>query len=252
MNLRYHHKLQLSQLVLHSLCVYGLLIFWNPWLLLLVPIGYFLFGIVGNELGSHRYFSHRSFKTTRVKENILIILSIYAMNGSTLSWCANHRTHHKYADRNGDPHPASDSWRTWFWIGTEDKNLMSVTVVKDLLKNPLHLFVRKNYFIIYYITLGLIALLNIQTALYMFVVPAVLIMHLTSDTNVFGHKTGYRNFDTPDNSRNSILRNTVRLCSGVGWHNNHHAMPGSYTTKVKSHEYDLVGWLIEKFFMIKE
>ena len=244
----YHTKLQLSQLFLHSLAVAGLYYYFEPLYFLLTLVGYYLFSSVGIELGLHRYFTHKTFKTTQAKENFLILLSVFAHNGSTLSWCANHRTHHRYSDQDGDPHPASEWFRTWFWLGTNKKNLISPTVVKDLLRNPWHKRSRDYYFLTYYTALAILSLINVKMVLYFLVLPAVIAFHATSSTNVLNHKWGYRNFDTNDTSTNNRLLNVIRLFSGSAWHNNHHANPGSYTTKVLPHEHDLVAVIIRKFF----
>ena len=61
-------------------------------------------GIVGVNVSLHRYYSHKSFKTTSWKERILLWSSIPTSLGSPAMWCSVHRMHHSYSDTDRDPH----------------------------------------------------------------------------------------------------------------------------------------------------
>jgi len=71
---------------------------------------------LGVTVGFHRYFTHRSFKAVRPVHIALAVAGSLAMEGPVLNWVATHRRHHKYADRDGDPH---SPWR----FGTDWKAL---------------------------------------------------------------------------------------------------------------------------------
>ncbi|HEY6789427.1 MAG TPA: acyl-CoA desaturase, partial [Trebonia sp.] len=71
---------------------------------------------LGVTVGFHRYFTHRSFKAVRPVRIALAVAGSLALEGPVLTWVANHRRHHKYSDRDGDPH---SPWR----FGTDAKAL---------------------------------------------------------------------------------------------------------------------------------
>lgn len=247
----YHSKLQLSVVLAHLLAIVGMYFFWDPTMLIVgYLIGSFIFVNIGQEAGLHRYFSHRSYETKLWVENLLILLSVFALTGNSLGWVARHRAHHRHSDAEQDPHRASDSWRTWFWIEPKAPMTVNPSIVKDMLRNPFHKFTRDHYFKIYWGTIALVAiLLGPKIALYFFVVIGAVNIHSSGLVNVFCHKYGYRNFETNDNSTNNKWVNL--WVKGAGLHNNHHANPGSYTTKVKPGEWDLTGWVIKNLLATK-
>ena len=59
---------------------------------------------IGVSVGHHRYFTHASFKTSRFGRLLLGVLATISMQGSILRWVADHRRHHRFTDRPGDPH----------------------------------------------------------------------------------------------------------------------------------------------------
>jgi len=207
-------------------------------------LGSFVFVNIGQEAGLHRYFSHRSYKTTPWMENTLAVLSIWALTGNSLGWVARHRSHHKNSDLNLDPHPAKDWLRSWLWLEPKSSFTVNPSIVKDMLKNPIHKFIRDNYFKIYWAGIFVVAILfGFKFCLYFVVLTGALSIHSSALVNVLCHRYGYRNFDTTDKSTNNVWVNM--WVKGAGLHNNHHAQPWNYTTKVKSGEWDLTGWVIK-------
>jgi fatty-acid desaturase len=253
----FHHRLLILVYSLHVLAIAGLIYYWDPIYLLWTVLGKILFYSIGVEIGLHRYLAHRSFSMSKWKERIIVWLSIYGCYGSSLSWCANHRVHHKNADKDNDPHPSQDWFNTWFWIDTEKNAMISPTVVKDLLKDPFHRWMRNYYFHIWITTLIVSAvLISPKFTLYMFIIPGALAQLSGGMINIICHKWGYRTHpDVDDLSRNNFWANMYSQFSGVGLHNNHHAKPWSYTTlpeNPKWHEIDLGAVLIRNFLMDKE
>lgn len=245
----HHHKLLVLHVFLHIAGITGLIMFWDPLWLLITLFAKWLFYNLGVEIGLHRLISHRSFKTSILTENILVFLSIFGGFGSSLGWAANHRVHHRNSDKENDPHPAHEPIKTWFWLDTNTKVNISPTVVKDLLKNPFHKWTRDNYFKIWIIATIVLALISVKFTVYFLILPGMLSMFSGGVINVICHKFGYRNFETNDESRNNLWVNIFAMGGGSGLHNNHHMNPGSYRTKVKWHELDLDGWIIEKWLM---
>src|SRR6185503_1654365 len=69
----------------------------------IATIAYFGTGL-GVTVGFHRHFTHKSFKATRPMKVALAITGSLAFQGSIVSWVADHRRHHAFSDKEGDPH----------------------------------------------------------------------------------------------------------------------------------------------------
>lgn len=237
-----HNKLVTLMFTTQILTVVGLFVYWDPIWLLASVLGIFLFVSVGTECYLHRYLSHQTYKVSKPVEIFMHICSVFSLQGPATMWAANHITHHKYSDRDGDPHPASKGWKSWFWISTYRNSTLNLSTLKRLLKDPLCTFTKNHYFKIYIITVLLFALIDVKIAIYFFLLPAMFSFHSAGFVTVLLHKYGYRNFDTPDTSHNFWL---AHFFTGSPLHNNHHANPGKYNDAVKPNEFDLHGLLIQ-------
>ena len=74
------------------------------WLDVGLALGFYFLSGFGVTAGFHRYFTHRSFKANRGLRNALAIAGSLALQGDVISWVADHRRHHAFADKEGDPH----------------------------------------------------------------------------------------------------------------------------------------------------
>lgn len=241
----HHHKLLLLQFLVHVGSIVGLIVYWDPIWLLVSLLGKYLIANIGAEIGYHRFVCHKSFKTTPFMEGVLLLLGTFSILGSAIGWAANHRVHHRNSDGPGDPHPASDGWRTWFWIGTNTKSTISPMVVKDLLTKKMYVLQRKYYFTFIYVTYALVGLISMKFLVYFFLVVGPLSLLGGGLLNVVCHKWGYRNFETNDTSKNNFWVNLYSQFSGQGLHNNHHMYPSRWNNKVKSWEIDLSSKVID-------
>ena len=158
-------------------------------------------------------------------------------------WAPNHITHHRYSDKEGDSHPASNGWKTWFWWNTYKNNMISGHTVKRLLKNKHFRIQYENYFKIYYMFMISCLLISPFYTLCMILIPATFCFHTSSITNVLCHTLGwgYRNFDTNDNSVNI----NIFPINCATLHNNHHANPTSINNGVKWYEIDSAYYVIK-------
>src|ERR687892_1809002 len=93
---------------------------WQAWQGILHASDLSFFGIlylptaIGITVGFHRLFTHRSFKTTRPMRALFAILGSAAIEGPVIAWVADHRKHHAFSDRPGDPHsPHVDHGSGW-------------------------------------------------------------------------------------------------------------------------------------------
>src|SRR6201989_3022292 len=81
--------------------VWSKLLGWSD--LIVFVIMYVATGL-GITVGFHRLFTHRSFKTGKAVRAVLAVLGSAAIEGPVISWVADHRKHHVFSDKPGDPH----------------------------------------------------------------------------------------------------------------------------------------------------
>jgi stearoyl-CoA desaturase (delta-9 desaturase) len=227
---------------------------WRSWDGLLRPSDVVVFAIVyvltglGVTVGFHRLFTHRSFKARPVVRGILAALGSAAIEGPVISWVADHRKHHAFADRPGDPHsPHVDHGVGWAgalrgllhahvgWLFRHDQRAARSRYTPDLLRDPVICFVDRT-FIVW--ALGGLALAfglgvaiggtvaaGLTGLLWGGGVRLFVLHHVTYSINSICHVFGRRRFSTPDESRNVSW--LALLSFGEAWHNNHHAFPTS-------------------------
>jgi stearoyl-CoA desaturase (delta-9 desaturase) len=239
-------KLLLTQLVMQLATFVGIYYYWGTFTTLdyfIIFISTFFFAVVLLETFLHRYCSHKAFELDKKIETFLLYCTTFTMQPPPLAWAPNHITHHRYSDKEGDSHPASDGWKTWFWWNTYKNNMISGHTVKRLLKNKHFRIQYENCFKIYYMFMIPCLLISPFYTLCMILIPATFCFHTSSITNVLCHTLGwgYRNFDTNDNSVNI---NIFPINCGT-LHNNHHANPTSINNGVKWYEIDSAYYVIK-------
>lgn len=220
--MKYHRDqyfLFLFQLLAHIGLLFVLFLGdWIDWTITLV--GFFLFGCLGTTVTYHRLLSHKSWKSPTWFTIVGTTLGNLSLIGSSIAWTALHRQHHRYTDRQGDPHSPLNGFLHAQW-GTifETPNLR---YVPDLLRDPLHLFFHNHYFTINILILFLLLIVNPMLACSLYLAPAALVLTIGGANNSFAHSNfGYRTYNTSDRSKNVPILGF--LMWGEGWHNNHHA-----------------------------
>ena len=232
-------------LVSTLLSIIGLYFSWNPEFLIFTIVGYCLM-LIGSEIGLHRYYSHRSFTCSPLSEAFLLCCIFISGSSDPIGYARQHRYHHKYADTPLDIHPVIDTpIKAWFNNKWVDFSTIHIT---DLTSNKFYMFLYHHYFTLYFTFISILLFINFQFSLYFLILPTALMLNISSAVNIFCHRYGYRNFDTPDNTTNNIILNILTL--GAGLHHNHHANPSAYSWKVKPFEFDLLGLFI-KYFLKK-
>ena len=227
-----------------------------PWFfswsgVVLLAVGMYAFGIVGINVGFHRLLTHRSFACPLWLEHTLAILGTCSLQFSPGFWVAVHRRHHHYADDEDDPHSPIRSffWAHFGWLLVRAPDmkprLMMERYAKDIMRDPLYAALdrRKNWINltllswIAFFAAGFAAsalsgatiadALQFGCSLLVWggALRTVLVWHTTWSVNSVTHIWGYRNYATPDGSRNNLIIGL--LAGGEGWHNNHHAAPTS-------------------------
>ncbi|WP_242056678.1 MULTISPECIES: acyl-CoA desaturase [unclassified Nostoc] len=198
-----------------------------------------MFGITA---GYHRYFSHRTYKTTRWFQFILAVLGNSSAQLGPLWWAAHHRHHHRYADTEQDIHSPvvhGFCWSHVGWVMCPKYSKTDEKLVRDFAKYPELRWLNRFHMIapivlgIAVTAIGLVLQLYIPqlktTALQMlvwgFCLSTLLLYHTTFTINSLAHIFGDRRFNTTDTSCNNWFLALITL--GEGWHNNHHYYPAS-------------------------
>ena len=182
---------------------------------------------IGLTLAFHRYFAHRSFQMNRVARFAWTFIGTAAMQKGPLWWAGHHVNHHRYADRDGDPHsPAVSGFYYahigWFLNDSKYDTLPPTNpVVRDFSKAPEIAWLDRYFAVPPLLLAGALYLVGgLPLVVWGFCVPTVTLSHSTFAINTINHLFGSRRFDTHDESRNNVI--TAFFAAGEGWHNNHH------------------------------
>ena len=222
-------------------------LFFFTWHALFVAL--FLYWVtVGLGLGIcyHRLLVHRSFATPKWFEHFLTICAVAALEGGPLLWVANHRKHHQFADKEGDPHSPRDGkwWAHAGWVFFGHSLRQDVPTLKryvpDLAEDKVHVWLTKYHLTpMIIVGLALFAIGGLPFLLWGTFLRTVAGLHTTWLVNSVSHIWGSRRFETRDASTNNWW--VALLSFGDGWHNNHHAYPVSARHGLRWYEID-VNW----------
>jgi stearoyl-CoA desaturase (Delta-9 desaturase) len=179
------------------------------------------FGITG---AYHRYFSHRSYKTSRLFQFLLGLLGTTAAQRGPIWWAANHRHHHKYSDTEKDIHSAERQGFYWShvgWVTAPENDGYDRQLVKDLTKYPELLWLER-YNVLPTITLAVACYFihGWMGLVWGYFISTTILYHTTFAINSLCHVFGTRRYETGESSKNSLILAIITL--GEGWHNNHH------------------------------
>jgi stearoyl-CoA desaturase (delta-9 desaturase) len=244
---------------------------WQVWNELLHWSDIAVFGILyvltglGVTVGFHRLFTHRSFATKPWMRGTLAVMGSAAIEGPVISWVADHRKHHAFADQPGDPHSPhvdhGDGWRGALrglahahmgWLFLHTQRGARKRYAPDLLADPVVGFVDRTFLV--WALGGLAAAFGLGwliggtlTAaltglLWGGAVRLLFLHHVTYSINSLCHFFGSRRFDTGDESRNLAWLSLFSF--GEAWHNNHHAFPTSAAHGMRWYELDTSSMVI--------
>jgi len=174
--------------------------------------------------GYHRYFSHRSYKTSRWFQFFIAFMATSSSQKGVLWWAAHHRHHHRYSDQDEDLHSPTLFGFWWShvgWILSDKYNETRFDYIGDFAKFPELRWLNK-YFLVPPAVFAIAFFLIGGWPLFAwgFCLSTVLLWHGTFTINSLSHLFGKRRFPTTDTSKNNFLLALVTL--GEGWHNNHH------------------------------
>jgi sn-1 stearoyl-lipid 9-desaturase len=261
-------------ILIHLVALLACLPWFFSWTgVVLAALGQYVFGGIGMNVGYHRLLTHRSFSCPRWMERSLAILGACCLEESPTVWAAWHRKHHHMADKELDPHSplASFLWGHvgWLMVKTDnaDAGKLKSRYAADLAADPFYgwleasdnwikvalvswaIFFGAGFAAVKFSDGTMTEAIQFGSSLVVWgaAVRTVLVWHITWSVNSVTHLWGYRNYETPDNSRNNVLIGL--LAGGEGWHNNHHAAPASARHGHKWWEFD-VAWLTIRVLMM--
>ena len=194
-----------------------------PWSVWLTCIALYWIRMFAITAGYHRYFSHRSFKTSRWFQFVLAFVAETSSQRGVLWWAAHHRAHHQYSDTEYDVHSPRQTGFFfahcgWIYYGSEETDLARIP---DFARYPELVWLNR-WWVVPPVPLAaaLFALQGWPGLLVGFMFSTVLTWHATFTINSLTHLWGSRRYRTGDDSRNNLW--LALLTMGEGWHNNHH------------------------------
>lgn len=238
------------------------------WLDLSIAVVLYVITGLGITVGFHRYFTHGAFKAVRPLKVGLAVAGTMAIEGPVIRWVSDHRRHHAFSDREGDPH---SPWRYGENIPALAKGLFFAHMgwlfdlektnprryTPDLLRDRDIVRVSGAFKPLAAISLALPPLLGglltwswLGAATAFFwgsLVRVSLLHHVTWSINSICHAAGKQPFRSRDRSGNVWW--LAVLSFGESWHNLHHADPTCARHGVLTGQVDSsarVIWLFEK------
>lgn len=230
-------------------------------------LAFYVVSGLGVTVGYHRLFTHRSFEARPALRVGLAVAGSMAVEGSIISWVANHRRHHAFADKEGDPHsPHLDEgegmvgilrglWHAHLgWLFSPEKTEPE-RWAPDLLKEPGLVKVDKVFgriTLASFVAPALVGLALTQSIsgmitafLWGSLARIFMLHHVTWSINSVCHFYGKRPYETSDYSTNNWVLSLVSF--GESWHNNHHAFPTSAVHGIGRWQFDSTAFFISLF-----
>ncbi len=249
------------------------LVAWQLWAVALGWNDIFVFLVMyaltgaGITVGFHRLFTHRSFKTRRPVRIALAAFGSMAIEGPIISWVADHRKHHAFSDREGDPHSPHVEHGHGFkgalkglahahvgWLFIHTQRGRKTRYAPDLMRDRDIAWIDRTF--IWWAIGGFVASFalgflfggadawkdGLTGMLWGGLVRVLVLHHVTYSINSLCHFFGRRPFETGDESRNLAWLAPFSL--GEAWHNGHHAFPTSARHGLERGQIDISAGII--------
>lgn len=239
------------------------------WTDIAIAVGMLVVAGHGITVGFHRYFTHGSFKAKRPLRIALAVAGSLAIEGPIIRWVADHRRHHAFSDKPGDPHSPhlygegvgplmKGLWHAHVGWLFDPEQTSTVKYAPDLIADPDMVRLHRAFPWLVAVSLLLPAVLgfaltgSLVGALTAFfwgsLVRVFVLHHVTWSINSICHTFGNRPFKTRDRSTNFWPLAVISF--GESWHNLHHADPTSARHGVERGQLDSSArliWLFERF-----
>lgn len=208
--------------------------------------------------GYHRLFAHGSYECSRIVKVCYLLFGAAAFQHSVLSWCSDHRRHHKHLDHDDDPYSIT---RGFFWahmgwlLVTDHKRAEDFSNIPDLVADPWIRFQHDHYMPIA-VVMGFVVPFGLGWAvghpwgfvLWAGIFRVVIVHHSTFLVNSLAHRIGRRPYLRAISARDSIV--TALLTFGEGYHNFHHRFATDYRNGIGRAAWDPTKWLIRGLEMV--
>jgi stearoyl-CoA desaturase (Delta-9 desaturase) len=272
---------KISMLVLTILPFVGLVaavtLLWNEavgWTDLVLFLGLYVICGFGITIGYHRMLTHHAFEAVRPLKAALLVAGSFALQGSALDWAIDHRTHHAYSDKEGDPHSPHHGFARgplgaikgllhahMGWMFRHNRTDQE-RYGKDILQDRLTMTVSRLFplwavltFVVPFVLGGLLTMSwkgAVTGLVWGGLVRLFFNHHVTWSVNSICHFFGKRPFSTSDQSTNNWVLALPSL--GESWHHNHHVFPTSAFHGLSWRQIDLsalviAGW--EKIGLVR-
>ncbi|WP_249165990.1 fatty acid desaturase [Bradyrhizobium sp. AUGA SZCCT0431] len=239
-------------IVLHLSCFAA---FWSgiTWQAVAICMTLYWLRMFAITAGYHRYFSHRSYSTSRLFQFVLAFLAQSTTQKSVLWWAAKHRHHHLHSDTQHDVH--SPRHKGFFyshvgWIFYRQHDLTDLVKVADFAAFPELRFLHRFEQLPSVILAIICFLIGGWSGLVVgFVWSTVLLYHATFCINSLAHVHGRKRYVTGDDSRNNWL--LAFFTMGEGWHNNHHAYQSSARQGFRWWEIDVTFYMLKALSFVR-
>ncbi len=211
----------------------------------------------------HRYFSHRTYKTSRWFQFFLAFMAQTSLQKGALWWAAHHREHHRHSDTPEDPH-SMKLYGFWYshigWIAGPDYKETRIGLIQDFARFKELVWLNKYHYVPGVVMGTLVTMLGgivngngiqdmfshgLSTLFVGFFLSTVILYNGTFLINSLMHYIGSQRYKTGDESRNSLILALVTL--GEGWHNNHHYYPSATRNGFFWWEIDITYYVLKTF-----
>ena len=228
-------------IAVHLMCLGVFWVGWS-WTAVAVAVAFYFIRMFAITGWYHRYFSHRTFKTSRTVQFLFALLGGSCAQRGPLWWAGHHRHHHIASDTPEDVHSPRQGgflWSHMGWVMSQTYYAPRLKAISDFAKFPELRFLDRYDVLIPTVTgfgmFGLGWLLEVQAPglgtngsqmlIWGFFISTVALFHGTCTINSLSHVYGSQRYATGDDSRNNLLLALITM--GEGWHNNHHYYPAS-------------------------
>jgi stearoyl-CoA desaturase (delta-9 desaturase) len=201
--------------------------------------------------GYHRLFSHQTYEASPLVKFLFLVFGAGAFQNSAFKWCSDHRYHHRFVDKEGDPYSISKGFfhAHMGWIFYTDPPERSFDNAKDLSADKLVAWQHRNYLWLSVLTgfllptfLGWLVGRPFAAFVWGGLFRVVFVHHGTFFINSLAHTFGTRPYSTKNSARDNWW--LAFFTNGEGFHNFHHAFANDYRNGLRWYHWDPSKWLI--------
>ena len=219
---------------------------WQAWMWLIATFLYwFVAYVMGEGITYHRYFGHDAFEWKyEWMPKIITLFCMSAGFGNPINWRSTHIDHHRYSDKEGDPHSPKDSfWHGAFGWHTVNRPI-NFLVCRKLLADKYYVWISEHTIGIWWAMTIAIALIDWRLMLYTIGLGGLICFLLVAQVTAYSHRYGTVRFDTGDDAKNSTWLSWITWVGSGALQNNHHAYPGRWHDSHAWYEFDIGKWII--------